>query len=103
MGFFGNFSFLKHFISQLLGGFRTPAMNHFLEPVFHLSRLGIAASLGWLVTGFVVFRCFDIWKPRPARWAERSFEGGAGVMLDDVVAGLLAAAVVGGAAIAVWT
>jgi phosphatidylglycerophosphatase A len=53
------------------------------------------------VTGFVAFRCFDIWKPRPARWAERSFEGGAGVMLDDVVAGLLAAVVVGGAAIAV--
>jgi phosphatidylglycerophosphatase A len=65
--------------------------------------LGIAASLGWLVTGFVVFRGFDIWKPTPARWAERSFEGGAGVMLDDVVAGLLAAGVVGAAAIALGT
>ena len=66
-----------------------------------LLAFGIAARLGWLVTGFVAFRCFDIWKPGPARWAERSFEGGAGVMLDDVVAGLLAAALVGGAAIAV--
>jgi phosphatidylglycerophosphatase A len=64
---------------------------------------GISASLGWLVTGFVVFRGFDIWKPMPARWAERSFEGGAGVMMDDVVAGLLAALIVGGAAIALGT
>jgi phosphatidylglycerophosphatase A len=68
-----------------------------------LVAFGIAAGLGWLVTGFVAFRCFDIWKPGPARWAEQSFEGGAGVMLDDVVAGLLAAVVVGGAAIAVGT
>ncbi len=46
----------------------------------------------WLVTGFVVFRGFDIWKPGPARWAEQNFAGGAGVMLDDVVAGLMGAA-----------
>jgi phosphatidylglycerophosphatase A len=65
--------------------------------------LGIGASFGWLVTGFVAFRCFDIWKPGPARWAERSFEGGAGVMLDDVVAGLLAAVVVAGAVFALGT
>ena len=76
-------------------------VDMFLEPLRLFVRY--AAGLGWLVTGFVAFRCFDIWKPGPARWAERSFEGGAGVMLDDVVAGLLAAVVVGGAAIAVGT
>ena len=55
--------------------------------------LEIRAGVLWLVTGFVVFRLLDIWKPGPARWAERRFEGGAGVMLDDVVAGLMGAAV----------
>ena len=55
--------------------------------------LGASAGPGWLVTAFVTFRCFDIWKPGPVRWAERGFEGGAGVMLDDVVAGLLGAGV----------
>jgi phosphatidylglycerophosphatase A len=45
----------------------------------------------WLVTGFVAFRLFDVWKPGPARWAERRFSGGLGVMLDDVVAAALAA------------
>ena len=54
---------------------------------------------GWLavVTGFVAFRVFDVWKPGPARRAER-LGGGAGVMLDDVVAGLLAAPLVAGVA-----
>ncbi len=45
-----------------------------------------------LVTGFVLFRVFDIAKPGPVRWAERAVPGGAGVMADDVVAGLLAGA-----------
>jgi phosphatidylglycerophosphatase A len=68
-----------------------------------LLLLGVAPTWGWLVTGFVAFRCFDVWKPGPVRWAERRFEGGAGVMLDDVVAGALAALVVGGGALAVKT
>lgn len=46
----------------------------------------------WLLGfGFLSFRLFDIWKPGPVRWAERRFAGGAGVMLDDVAAGVLAA------------
>jgi len=44
----------------------------------------------WLLAGFLLFRLFDIWKPAPVAWAERSFEGGAGVMIDDVFAGILA-------------
>ena len=39
-----------------------------------------------LVAGFVLFRCFDILKPWPIRWAEQSIPGGLGVMLDDCVA-----------------
>jgi phosphatidylglycerophosphatase A len=55
------------------------------------------SGVGWswlaVVTGFVAFRVFDVWKPGPVRRAER-LSGGAGVMLDDVVAGALAAPVV---------
>ena len=47
---------------------------------------------GW-VGGFVLFRLFDIWKPGPVGWADRR-KGPTGVMLDDVVAGVLAALVV---------
>ena len=59
---------------------------------FPFVMLGMSPGVLWLVTGFVAFRVFDIWKPGPARWAERNFEGGAGVMLDDVVAGIFAGA-----------
>jgi phosphatidylglycerophosphatase A len=44
---------------------------------------------GW-IAAFVLFRLFDIWKPGPVGWADRR-AGPMGVMLDDVVAGLLAA------------
>lgn len=44
-------------------------------------------SLLTLVTGFFVFRFFDILKPPPARQAEH-IPGGHGILLDDVFAGL---------------
>jgi phosphatidylglycerophosphatase A len=47
-----------------------------------------------LGAGFLAFRLFDIWKPGPVRRAEQHFPGGAGVMLDDVVAGVFGALVV---------
>ena len=56
--------------------------------------LGGSRSLGWIVTGFVAFRVFDVWKPGPARWLEENMPGGAGVVLDDVMAGGFAAAAV---------
>jgi len=56
----------------------------------HLTGIYTCALLG---AGFLLFRLFDIWKPGPAAWAERHFEGGAGVMLDDIAAGALAALV----------
>jgi phosphatidylglycerophosphatase A len=54
---------------------------------------------GWVVA-FLAFRLFDIWKPGPVGWADRR-GGTPGVMLDDVIAGVLAAlAVLVGAALA---
>jgi phosphatidylglycerophosphatase A len=44
----------------------------------------------WATAAFVLFRILDITKPGPVAWGERSFPGGLGVMLDDVIAGLLA-------------
>jgi phosphatidylglycerophosphatase A len=50
-----------------------------------------ASFLAWTVTGFVLFRVFDVWKPGPVRWLERNLPGGAGVVMDDVMAGVFAA------------
>ncbi len=50
-------------------------------------------SLLGVVAGFVLFRVFDILKPWPVSWADRRLTGGLGVVLDDVLAGVLAALV----------
>lgn len=44
---------------------------------------------GW-VAAFLLFRLFDVWKPGPVGWADRR-PGAAGVVLDDLIAGLMAA------------
>ncbi len=42
-----------------------------------------------VVVGFLIFRVFDIVKPWPARQFEK-FPGGAGIMADDLMAGVYA-------------
>ena len=42
------------------------------------------------------FRLFDIVKPWPVGWVDNKVEGGLGVMLDDVVAALLAVPLLAG-------
>ena len=44
----------------------------------------------WILIGFVLFRIFDIVKPWPIRWLDKNVSGGFGVMIDDVLAGLMA-------------
>lgn len=40
---------------------------------------------------FLLFRLFDITKPWPISWIDKNVDGGVGVMLDDLVAGVFAA------------
>jgi phosphatidylglycerophosphatase A len=47
-----------------------------------------------LAAGFVAFRLTDQLKPPPARWFDEKMEGGAGVVLDDIAAGVWSAAIV---------
>jgi len=44
---------------------------------------------GW-IAAFVLFRLFDITKPGPVGWADKR-DDATGVMMDDVIAGVLAA------------
>ncbi|MCZ2723545.1 phosphatidylglycerophosphatase A [Marinomonas sp. 15G1-11] len=50
------------------------------------------APEGWLyiIVGFVLFRVFDILKPWPISWLDKKVEGGFGIMIDDVLAGVFA-------------
>ncbi len=58
----------------------------------------IAAPEGWLavVAGFVLFRLLDALKPWPVSWFDRNVNGGLGIMLDDVVAGIVAMVIIQG-------
>jgi phosphatidylglycerophosphatase A len=51
----------------------------------------IAVPLAWktFLAGLILFRAFDIVKPPPVRQLEK-LPDGAGIMLDDVAAGILA-------------
>ena len=49
-------------------------------------------ATGW-AAAFVLFRLFDIWKPFPIAYFDRTVKGGFGVMLDDLLAAGYAIAV----------
>ncbi len=51
-------------------------------------------SVGWVLLAFVAFRAFDIAKPWPVSAIDQRWKSPTGVVMDDVVAGLLAGAVV---------
>jgi phosphatidylglycerophosphatase A len=52
----------------------------------------LAAPATWwgAALGFGLFRLFDVWKPWPIREVDHGMRGGAGIMLDDVMAALMA-------------
>lgn len=54
-----------------------------------------AIPLNWpnLILGFALFRVFDIFKPWPVSYFDRKVANGFGVVMDDVVAGCYALAI----------
>lgn len=44
----------------------------------------------WLAVGFVIFRVLDVLKPWPISVLDRTVQGGLGIMVDDILAGVLA-------------
>lgn len=66
-----------------LGVSTTSFWQDILQPLFILA----------IVVAFILFRFFDIIKPPPIDWADRKVAGGLGIMLDDIIAGIMAAIV----------
>lgn len=56
---------------------------------FLLTMLLVPAGWQWMLAGFVLFRFFDAVKPWPISWLDKNIHGGIGIMLDDVLAGLI--------------
>lgn len=66
-------------IDEFVGQWLTALVAMALLPTLQGSPL-------FLLVAFVCFRVFDIAKPWPISWCDRSVKGGFGVMLDDLVA-----------------
>ncbi len=63
-----------------------------------IAVLAIPNHWGFWLAAFILFRIFDIWKP----WIidkVQNYPGGWGIMLDDVLAGILAFLLIQGAAL----
>ncbi len=61
----------------------------------YLVLLVTPPQIGLWALAFGLFRLFDIWKPWPIRDLDHRLAGGAGIMLDDLVAALYAAIFLG--------
>lgn len=57
---------------------------------FLITMFAAPSGWAWIVAGFVLFRFFDILKPWPIRVIDKRLKGGAGIMMDDVMAGIFA-------------
>ncbi len=57
---------------------------------YWITMIGMPVSLSSILLGFVLFRFLDIFKPWPISYIDRHVQGGLGVMLDDIVAGVFA-------------
>ena len=56
-----------------------------------IAMIFVVDNLTLVLCSFIIFRIFDILKPWPASYADKKMDGGLGVMLDDVFAGIYAA------------
>lgn len=59
---------------------------------FWIAMAAVTPSWLSLLLGFSLFRIFDILKPWPISWIDKNIDGGIGIMLDDILAGLMTAA-----------
>lgn len=46
-----------------------------------------------LIIPFILFRFFDIIKPFPIKWVDKNVSGGFGILIDDILAGIMSAVV----------
>jgi phosphatidylglycerophosphatase A len=83
-----------HRAERAIGGGKDPGAIVIDEVAgMTLSVIAFPLTPAVLLAGFVLFRVFDVVKPPPARESQR-IKGGVGVMIDDLIAGLYALAII---------
>jgi len=75
--------------SKKLGVHDHPAIVIDETAGFLITMFAAPTGWQWILAGFVLFRFFDALKPWPISWLDKNVNGGFGIMVDDVVAGLV--------------
>ena len=56
---------------------------------YAIAMFALPFSWTYVLAAFVLFRFFDILKPWPIGWVDKRLTGGSGIMMDDVLAGIV--------------
>jgi phosphatidylglycerophosphatase A len=57
---------------------------------FWITLWAVPLDWRWIIAGFLVFRLYDILKPWPVSVLDKKVGGGLGIMIDDMLAGVMA-------------
>lgn len=79
-------------IDEVVGQFMTLNLSIFIAPILYYNNISniIIVSVCSIICPFIFFRLFDIAKPWPIKNIEAHYQNGFGIMLDDIVAAILA-------------
>lgn len=56
---------------------------------FYIVQCLATITLFTVCSSYIAFRTLDIFKPWPISWIDQTIKGGTGIMLDDIVAGVV--------------
>ena len=59
---------------------------------YWITMWALPTSWPWVLAGFLLFRLLDITKPWPIGVLDKKVKGGFGIMIDDIIAGVMACA-----------
>ncbi|SPX85457.1 phosphatidylglycerophosphatase A family protein [Moraxella ovis] len=65
----------------------------FLMDYKALDAFTLMNILLYIIMPFILFRFFDIIKPFPIKWVDKNVSGGFGILIDDILAGIMSAVV----------
>ena len=61
---------------------------------YMVTMIAVPVNVWTLTAAFFIFRFFDIIKPWPIAWLDKKVQGGLGIMVDDLLAGVYGLAVI---------
>ena len=87
-------AYTTHITCEQIGIHDHPATVSDEYAGYFVTMIAVPPTLFAILAGFILFRIFDILKPWPIGWIDKNVHGGAGIVLDDVAAGVCSCIIV---------